>query len=79
MLTPTLTLTATHTHTHIHTHMLTITLTSTLTHPHTHTCCSGAELEVRDIATRPEWEGAYSMTIPVLAAAAPDGSREVRL
>ncbi|KAL4853203.1 hypothetical protein ACK3TF_005816 [Chlorella vulgaris] len=40
---------------------------------------SGAELEVRDIATRPEWEAAYSMTIPVLAAAAPDGSREVEV
>lgn len=39
---------------------------------------SAAELEVRDITSRPEWEAAYGMTIPVLAAAAADGSGEVR-
>lgn len=33
---------------------------------------------MRDITSRPEWEAAYAMTIPVLAAAAPDGSGEVR-
>lgn len=42
-------------------------------------CCSTAELEVRDITSRPEWEAQYSMTIPVLAAAAADGSGEVRV
>ncbi|PRW20758.1 glutaredoxin 2 [Chlorella sorokiniana] len=40
---------------------------------------STAELEVRDITSRPEWEAQYSMTIPVLAAAAADGSGEVAL
>lgn len=33
---------------------------------------------MRDISSRPEWEAAYAMTIPVLAAAAADGSGEVR-
>lgn len=39
--------------------------------------CSAAELEVRDITSRPDWEAKYAMTIPVLAAAAADGSGEV--
>ncbi|EFN50806.1 hypothetical protein CHLNCDRAFT_33349 [Chlorella variabilis] len=38
---------------------------------------SGAELEVRDISTRPEWEAAYGQLIPVLAAA--DGGGEVEV
>ena len=38
---------------------------------------STAELEVRDITTQPDWEQRYAMTIPVLAAAAADGSGEV--
>jgi hypothetical protein len=41
-------------------------------------CCSTAQLEVRDITSRPEWEQRYAMTIPVLAAAQADGSGEVR-
>lgn len=40
---------------------------------------SAAELEVRDITSRPEWEAKFAMTIPVLAAAAADGSSEVRV
>lgn len=38
---------------------------------------SAAELEVRDITAQPEWESQYSLSIPVLAAAAGDGSGEV--
>ncbi|KAL4450541.1 hypothetical protein ABPG77_000897 [Micractinium sp. CCAP 211/92] len=40
---------------------------------------SAAELEVRDIAAQPEWESKYAMSIPVLAAAAADGSGEVEV
>ncbi|KAL4439702.1 hypothetical protein ABPG75_002703 [Micractinium tetrahymenae] len=40
---------------------------------------SAAELEVRDIAARPEWESKYAMSIPVLAASAADGSGEVEV
>ena len=32
--------------------------------------CSGAELEVRDITTNPDWEQRYALTIPVLAVVA---------
>ena len=42
-------------------------------------CCSTAELEVRDVTSKPEWEQRYAMSIPVLAAAAADGSGEARL
>jgi len=38
----------------------------------------GVELEVRDISKDRKWEAAYSMSIPVLAAASLDGSNEVR-
>ena len=40
---------------------------------------SGVELEVRDISTNPAWEAAYSMSVPILTAADPDGSNEVCL
>jgi len=40
---------------------------------------SGVELEVRDISSNPAWEAAYSMSVPVMAAALPDGSNEVSL
>ena len=38
---------------------------------------TGGRLEVRDITSNPAWEQAFSMTIPVLAAARLDGSGEV--
>ncbi|PSC67204.1 glutaredoxin 2 [Micractinium conductrix] len=40
---------------------------------------STAELEVRDVTSKPEWEQRYAMSIPVLAAAAADGSGEVEV
>lgn len=40
---------------------------------------TGVELEVRDITSNPAWEAAYSMSVPVLVAADPDGSNEVRI
>ena len=44
--------------------------------PRAHAHASGASLEVHDITTRPEWQAAYAMLIPVLAVARGDG-REV--
>ena len=38
---------------------------------------SDAEIEIRDISTNPTWQAAYSMSVPVLAVASPDGSNEV--
>lgn len=38
---------------------------------------SGATLEVRDIADRPEWTATYAMSVPVLTRADADGSNEV--
>jgi glutaredoxin len=38
---------------------------------------SNAELEIRDISTNPAWLAAYSMSVPVLAVASPDGTNEV--
>jgi len=40
---------------------------------------TGADIEVRDITTRPEWEQAYAMEIPVLAHASLDNSNEKQI
>ncbi|KAK9813295.1 hypothetical protein WJX72_011996 [[Myrmecia] bisecta] len=40
---------------------------------------SSAHLEVRDITTKPEWESAYGLVIPVLTSACLDDSQEVKI
>lgn len=40
---------------------------------------AGVAVEVRDIAGDPAWEAAYSMEVPVMRIADPDGGNEVRI